>query len=355
MLITAPRVALTREDPRQIIKAYHAAKDPLARGKIWAEELRPHLDAAGELPIQADNALGTLAGNLVLQRALDLLAAEFPLLSELSTDFSGETIKFGRTVYTRLINPPEVKVYDPVTGYATRSDANDVDVPVVVDQHVYVAMEFRVETLGGTPRDLFDEHAKGIQYALGEAIYASVYANLTKANFANETVSAALDFGRSILIRAGGAMSKRKVPRLGRYALLSVDYHNRIEEDQTVVSVANNPDGRGAITTGRLPVVRGFQPHECVTLPTGENLTGFFGVPASLAIASRVPDDYTQTFGPGGAQAQVVTNAVTGLSVFWCGYANHDLGAAIGRAAIMYGSAKGDPATGQRLVSAATA
>jgi phage I-like protein len=353
--ITAAGVTISREDGRTLIQAYEANKNPRERGALWAKELRPRLQKEGRLPLEASNSLGTLTGNLILQESLDLLVEEYPMLSVISRNFSDAQVKFNQTIDTRLITPPGVEDYHATNGYAARSSATATDVPITLNVHKFVALEFMTTELAGTQRDLFAEHAEGIQYALGEALYTSLFALITKSNFANETICTLADMSRRAIIAMGGAMTKRKVPKLNRQALLSVDYYNRLEEDTTIVAVMNNSGANGAITTGRLPVVRGFQPHEVVSLPTTNNLQGFGLTPATLAIASRVPNDYTQVFGSGGAQAMTVTNALTGLSVAWVGYADHDKGSAVGRAALMYGVAKGDATTGQRLVSAAAA
>jgi hypothetical protein len=49
-------------------------------------------------PILAANALGSLAGNLVVQKALTLLKLDFPVLTAFSTDFTDAGAKFNQTV-----------------------------------------------------------------------------------------------------------------------------------------------------------------------------------------------------------------------------------------------------------------
>jgi hypothetical protein len=105
-----------------------------------------------------------------------------------------------------------------------------------------------------------------------------------------------------------------------------------------------------------LPPIKNIQPFEVFNLPTAETLTGFAGSAEALALATRVPNDYSQLMPDvnGGGVVQIVTNPDTGISVMLVRYVDHKLAEAAWRLALMWGAAKGNPSSGQRLVTAST-
>ncbi len=137
-----------------------------------------------------DAQVGLLAGTLVLQRALPLLQYEFPILSQITSDYSDAPGLFDQTETTRIILKPAVQNYNPATdaagrplGWDTVSKAQSVDVSVKLDEHVGVPIVFGVQTLSKTIRNLFGETAPMATYALGERAVAKLTALMTAANF----------------------------------------------------------------------------------------------------------------------------------------------------------------------------
>src|SRR5688500_12389486 len=96
--LAASNVQVLNASLPDALKAYGATTDAKARSAIYAASIRPALNdrnlAFG--PILAANSLGSLAGDLIVQRALTLLKMSFPALSAISTDFSDESVKFGQ-------------------------------------------------------------------------------------------------------------------------------------------------------------------------------------------------------------------------------------------------------------------
>lgn len=348
----ANRVQVTAESQDTLVKAYSSERDPLKRGQLWRRELKPSALQCGGVRVNAANSIGTTAGSLVLQESLDLLVEKFPLLTLISRDFSDASIKANQAVYTRIITPPTINDYSTSTGYAFTPGATTTDVSITIDKHKFVAVEFRVDELAGTNRDLFGEQSEGMQYTLGSQIYSDLLALITAGNFTAKSTVAVADFGRNACVDLDKDMSTNKVPRSQRQLLLNPSYYAKLSQDLTVVAALYNSAHGNAITTGELPDVSGFRVHQVVSLPTTGNLTGFALTPAALAIAARVPNDYTQVFGAQGAQVQTVTQPESGLSAMYVGLTDHALGKAIGRVAIMYGVAKAHVTCGQRIVSA---
>lgn len=354
--VQGSQVSITREATVMVLKAYDAEKDPHARAVIYAREIRARLKTgeADQFPIEAANTLGTLAADIVSQRALDLLVEQFPVLTRISTNFSDEGIKFGRTVNTRIITPPSTGDYDVNTGYP-RHNARADDVPVTIDQHKSCEIAFNANELSGTTRSLFREHAPGQAYALGSVMVSAVYGLILAANYAERTVSTLANFDRATVITMGTELTTRKAPPLNRTLLLTPTYHGKLFSDPAIVSLAsyNRPE---VITQGKLPPVHGFEPFEAVSLPSAEYLRGFGFTPDAMCMAARLPMEYASALPgvSGGGVVSVIVEPNTGLSVQQVAYVDHKMGTAAVRLAIQYGVAKGQVASGQRLVSQAS-
>ncbi|HMJ92342.1 MAG TPA: phage protease, partial [Candidatus Acidoferrum sp.] len=340
--LQASGVTVTREDSNRVLLAYAQEQDPVKRGAIYASDISPRirdreafpLILSAEQAIHAANTLGTLAADIVSQRALETLMTTFPVLSRISRDFSNEVVKFNQTVNTRLITVPSVTDYDATTGYAS-SAVTATDVPVKIDQHKAVQIDFNAHELGATDRDLFGEQAAAINYALGKTLMASLYARITVANFAGETVVAQAAFARTGVMAVGRALTDREVPDVMRMLILAGSYYDKLGEDTVVISAFNNANAGSAIQSGQLPDVHGFGVADAKTLPSAQNLTGFGLFPSALALALRLPADYTQVLPgvTGGAITRVVTDPTTGISLLLVMFVNHQLGRAYVRAA----------------------
>ncbi len=344
--------AVVADDSRRVIQAYAAARPGGERGAIWARDLRARVARGDESVIQAANTLGTLVGDLVTQRALDLLKLRFPVLNRISTDFSPENAAFNQTIRTRIRTIPGVTDYSPATGYAT-SDVTSTDVNVTLNAHKAVQIAFTANDLASTRRMLFGEQEEGIHYALGKSLVDALYALLVPVTFPAKTIQALAGFGRATVVAMARDLSKRGVPTTHRTLLLYSDYFAALASDSALVSLAAYQ--RPEIITGyQLPNVAGFDIYEAVNLPPTGNLTGFGFSPDALILATRLPNDYTTVFpgASGGGVTTVVTNPDTGMSVMLVQYLNHQLGQAVMRVAFMFGVAAGQTPSGQLLVSA---
>ncbi len=337
-----------------VLRVMKDKTSPDDRAAIYAKDVAPLFkDNAFRLgPILAANSLGTLSGELITQRSLTLLKRSFPELFAFSTDFSDTAASFNQTVRARLRTIPSVTDYDATTGYAT-SDSTATDVPVVIDGHKAVQIAFNANELGSTTRDLFGEQTEGAHNAIGADLVDAVLAKITSGNFANNTVQAVGGFGRGTLTTVAKALSTRYVPKVGRFALLNLDYYEALGKDTAIVSLATYQQAQ-IITENQLPPVAGLRPFEVQNLPTTGNLVGFAGTPDCLALSTRLPNDYTQAMPdvPTNGSVQIVRNPDTGISVMLVRYVDHKLGAAMWRVAYMRGAAKGQSASGQRILSA---
>ncbi len=353
--ITAPGFAVeAKAGFVEELRGYSAERDGAKRSAIYAKHIAP-MFKQGDFrlgPILAANSLGTLAGDLVTLRAFSLLRHSYPWLFDITTDFSGEQSNFGQTIKTRTKAPLVASPFVPGTGY-TRANAGTTDVDVTIDQHIGVPVTFNVNELASTDRDLFGEQAEGMEDALATAIVAHLFGRITAANFVNATAVALPDFKRKSMTAIARKLFERKVGGRGRFVLLNPEYFEQLGNDSTILQLAayQRPE---LIEEYRLPRVAGFQPWQAETLPVAEDLVGFAGTPESLAWAARLPNDYTRAL-PGASNGVVrsVRSPDTGITFQQVDFVDHVKAEATSRAAIMFGTAVGNAATGERITEGA--
>lgn len=350
--ITVSGVTIQREDSVTVLRAYNAEKDPRKKAAIYARDLSERISKGEDLPIHAANTLGTLAGEIITQRTLELLLLQLPVLSRVGTDFSSEAAKKGQEINTRIVGIPGTSDYNEVTGYATENTVT-TDVPVTIDQHKSVQVSFNANELASTSRRLFDELAPAMSYALGKVLCDALYAQITAAQFTDDaTVEALVDFDRQSVISIGGALSDRGVPEMGRTLLLKGSYFDKLFSDSAIVQLAGFQKA-DVITQGQMIPVHGFDVIRAANLPATNNLAGFGFSKSALVLATRLPNDYSAALpgATGGGTVQTITEPSTGISLALVQFVDHQLGAAFARNALMYGTAKGQIHAGQRLTT----
>jgi hypothetical protein len=375
-------IAVMRDSLPDVLKAMHRASenenDHMKAGHIYCKEVKPLFEgefvrgnsrSASENWIdvmRCANTLGTLNGELIAQRCLDLLRYELPVLSRITTDFSAEPVKFNQEVATRLRAVPGVTVYDPVNGYSD-SPVTDTDVFINVNQHKAVQIVYSANDLSSTTRLLFPEQEEGMHFAIALDIVNGLTALMTLANYPNpvagalgygnpqansQTICPLDQFARPTVIGMKSALNLRGATGGVRTLLLQEPYHGQLETDTTIVGNLINPDAGSSIMAGTLPIIAGFKPMNAPYLPAnGINLQGFGFRADALAMALRLPNDYSKVFPgvTGGGVVKTVTNPDSGMSVMVAMFLDHKLAQVRLRVAWMWGCAVGDPAAGQIL------
>lgn len=345
------RAQVTRENLDVVLRAYAGERDPVEKAAIFARDIAPRIKEGDPLPLKAANTLGTLAGELVTQQTLELLRVELPELRAFATDFSSLGADYNQAIKSRIVGIPTSSDYNTTTGYAA-NDAVMVDVPVTIDEHKSVSIEFNANELASTSRKLFDEMAPAMAQRVALDLVAKALGRITAANYTNApTVEAEIDFDRATVMKIAGALSDRGVPRNARTLLLTGAYYDRLFSDPAIVALAAN-QRQDLITGLRLLNIHDFDIIRTATLPNTDNLVGFGMSRSALVVAARVPNDYTQATNGAHGVVQTITNPASGFSVAYVEYVDHQLGRAVKRMAYMYGSAKGQINAGQRLASA---
>lgn len=346
------------------LKAYAAEKDHMKAGVIYARHIDPTIAKQGNdvLRVMAANSLGSSATAIILQRNLSLLKFRFPFLKAITTDFSDAGAKFGQAVTTRLRSVPTVRDYHATTGYTTRSDATTADVSITIDKHKYAAIEFNATELGSTNRDLFGEQSEPQLYALGYQLVSDLLAIIAEGAAAFGTagsqatnIANAAAFATTTLDAVAAALDLRKVSPIDRFALLDSTLWPTLRADTRLVYLAGFQDRSIIENYDTMPRVSGFQPYNAPFLPnpvvnTDKAAHGFAGGPDALALAARLPNDYTTVLpGASAGNVRVITEPDSKLSMMLVQYVNHDIGSAISRVALMYGAAIGNKLNGQLI------
>jgi len=346
------------------LKGYAKEQDHKKAAVVYARHIDAEITKLGNevLRLMASNSLGTTAAAIITQRYLSLLVYDFPFLKDITTDFSDQGAKFNQPITTRLRTVPSVLDYNATTGYTTRSDAGTSDVSITIDKHKYCSIEFNATELGSTARDLFGEQAQPQLYAVGAQLVTDLLAKIVEGAGAFGTagsqatqIANAAAFNAATLDTVAGALDGRKVSKIGRFALLDSTIWPGLRGDTRLVYLAGFQDRSIIENYDTMPKVSGFRPYNSPFLPTptvnsSKVLHGFAGTSESLALATRLPADYTQALG-GAAHGTVrtISDAGSGLAVMQTQYVNHDIGSAISRLALMYGAAVGNKLTGQLI------
>lgn len=202
------------------------AKDIEGDGALASMSMDDAIKAADN----ADASVGLLSGTLVLQRALPLMQHSYPILSQITADFSDAPGLLNQTETTRIILKHAVQTRStsvdnagrPV-GWSTVSPAQSADVSVTLTDHVGVPVVFGQDILASTVRNLFAEQAPMALYALGGYAVNLLTALMTSANFnayagtsltggATTSGSVNITFDSSALVYPGQAISGTGIP-----------------------------------------------------------------------------------------------------------------------------------------------
>jgi len=258
------------------------------------------------------NTNATVNAPLIAQQALTTLLAKFPVLTQIATDFSDQSVKFQQDIVSHIVTPTVAQNFDPATGYVP-SDQAQVDVKVKIDRHAYAGYAITDVERSTSVIDLNQRYADKVAYALGRKVSDDLFALIVAANFTNATQAAVADFGRDTIVDIATKMNKRFIPDMGRFMFVNSDYYNSLQKDEALYKAYIAPQVGNVVITGVLPNINGFTVVEYSALPdNGERLMGFAGIREALIMAARVPEVPEFT---GDTQIHIVTDSRTGLSV----------------------------------------
>lgn len=228
------------------------------------------------------NDNGTLAGTLVLTRALELAFTQRPALGMISMGFADldgrvDKLNLNQTATSRIHAIPTVGDF----GDAPTNKA-DTDVSLALTGFKQLLYSFTPQELNSTDRKLVDETALPMSVALGNYIVDTVAALWNSRNFAR-AITVAADYNYDNTLRPiRKDLSVAGVPRQSRFGVFNADVYDSLLGDSMVVTAMNNPRNQDAIATGVLPATLGLGLDEYPDLPTN-NGAGVTDVTATAA------------------------------------------------------------------------
>ncbi len=242
----------------------------------------------------------------------------------------------------------------PGTGYSGGA-VSTRPIPVTVDKHKYVRMVFNDQEISGTKRHLAMEQMSLQAYKLGRGLVLDLFSAITAANFPTSVLETEVNTDTSTMGKIRKQLTNQGAV-FPRYGIVNPNVFEALSDDNRILNNQygiEKPDYEGGILTG----IRGFSSiFEFAEMPdNAENLTGYFGNPQGLVLATRVPSDVAMATNfpiPIPGLIKIIQDPDTGLGIMVrCSY-NMDLGQLSCVLTWMYGFAKGVPEHATRLVKA---
>jgi hypothetical protein len=348
--ITPAAVQMVKTDTADALRGYVAAASSRERGEVYQKEFKPLLDKGERIPferapIEAANALGTLAGNIIAQRTLDLIVSRRPMLLNITADFSDQQAVKGQTVYTRTVGIPAVADFG-----SAAADTATTDYTVTLDQHKQAYYAFGAAEYLATNRNLVEEVAPALAASIGNALVDAVAALITTA-FTSAITGPAASKDFSALTSAAKTLNTNGAPDFSRSLWVNADFAEALSNDELIMEYL---DTNNRIAYGHWQNIKGFD-HvwEYPALPTSNNLIGFAFQRSALLLAARVADNPERLAGAGyPGTLQVVTDPISGLSVLTDRWIEQGTRKVNTRIDVLYGCARGVVGCGVRFISA---
>ena len=294
------------------------------------------------------NTLGTLNAALIAQRGLELLVSDYPVIGQIVSDFSNEDVKYNQTITTRIPSVGSVQDYDTTNGYVA-TGVNTTDVSVTLNKFKHASFELNDAEFSATNRNLVEDYAMAFSSAIGQQIMSDISALFVSGNYSNATTQAVSGATRkTVIVAPNTALNKRNVMK-NRFGIFNSDLYGQLLTDDSLVDLTFKGVG---IAETQLPVVHGVAFSEYSNLPTTANLIGVIGAKDAIVFASRVPSDAGFADLPAVGRISVVTEPKSGLSIQVRESYSMTKGSRQVTYCLIYGAAKGNSASLQRIISA---
>lgn len=295
------------------------------------------------------NSLGTINVNVIAQEGLAYLAAQYPIIGQITSDLSNEQAAYGATILSSIPSVGTVQDYDTTNGYVPAS-ATGTDVSVTLNKHKHVSFALNDQELSSSnPEKLVKTYAESFAEGLGQQVMSDIAALFTTGTFTNSTVMALTGCNVQNVINAPNtALNKRNVPK-SRFGIFNSDYYGALFNDDQIVNLQKGGNG---ISASNLPAIHGVELSDYSALPTTSNLVGVVGHKSAVVFTSRVPSDVGYKSAPAVADISIVTDPKSGLSVQVRKFYDPYKGKLQVTYSLMYGVAVADAARAQLIRSA---
>ena len=272
------------------------------------------------------------------------------MIQALSTDFGSQQMRLGETVIAHVPTLPTVSTYDNTTGYRNGSQTARslmVDVPVIVDQHKHVTLQWKHINNIADQKDSVDQMVSNAAYVLGKAMLDSVLAKFTAANVSYSLNKEWENVDRTTLRDARKVMNINGADSEGRVIIGNTDFCGNFGDDARIASRDYSGQQTDANAYAHYRNIEGFRDvWEYPDLPAnGEALQAIAFDPRAVALRAGLPDhtfDLAKELGiPTQGSHQVQSDPETGFSLLainWQDPGTFDLNLTL---AAIWGSAVG--------------
>jgi len=300
----------------------------------------------------ATNNLNGINWAMIADKSLDFLGHSFFPLKAVARDFSDDIKTKGETVTTRIITGYTAQ--DLSGGYATNAQ-NSVStaVTVTLNQFKGVPIEFKDIEIAkaGNLEWLRDQFVGPAINALVDDMMQDIFGVCLTAAFPNELDTTPANFDSDDLADIRGALTKLKVPRTERYAILHPDFYTNLIKDARIEdqSASGSTD---ALIEGQVQRIRGFNVFEYDNIPalSAENFRGMCLHPSAIAMAARTLADPTESDLNAPVMVENRVDPATGLPLQFRAWYSPDDGKAYYSIASLWGVIKAQANAMHRLV-----
>ena len=292
----------------------------------------------------------TLSTTKILQDVLKSFRVQVPALRALSTDFGSDSLRLGETVLAHIPTLPSTSTWDNDTGYANGSQTARslmVDVPVVVDSHKFVTLQWKHINNIADQKDSVAQMVSNAAYVLGKAMLDSVLAKFLAANVSRAETVALADVDRETLKNARKKMNLAGAAAEGRVILGNSDFIGALGDDPLIASKDYSGQLTEANAYAHYRNLEGFRDiWEYPEFPDNdEDLMGIAFEPRAVALRAGIPDHTFDLAGQLGVPEigshEIMADPDTGFSLLainWQSPGTFDLNLTL---AAIWGSAVG--------------
>jgi hypothetical protein len=245
----------------------------------------------------------TLTPTIILQRVIQQVRVEAPMLSYFAGGFTNQRVRLGQTAIAHIVSSPTPEVIDVSDPASDRNlmggdDTKDLlsDVQITLDKEVRVTLSLtRVNALQDNKQAL-SEIFSNAAAAVAKGIVDNILSKVTAANFTNVTTETAVNTDIDTLAAIRAAMNGRGVGKQ-RFGLINSDVANALGTDTRIGS--NDYEGQrlGGDPYARFQNIQGCR--EIAEYPdfpgNSQNLSGFFFEKSGIQYVTTIPDDSGKT------------------------------------------------------------
>jgi hypothetical protein len=292
----------------------------------------------------------TLSATKILQLTLESFRLKLPMIKALSTDFGSDALKLNETVIAHIPTLPSISTWDNTTGYANGAQTARslmVDVPVVVDAHKFVTLQWKHINNIADQKDSVAQMVSNAAYVLGKAMLDSILAKFLAANVSRAETIAVADVDRETLKNARKKMNLAGAASEGRVILGNSDFIGALGDDPLIASKDFSGQQTEANAYAHYRNIEGFRDiWEYPDFPdNSEDLMGIGFEPRAVALRTGIPDhtfDLASQLGvPELGSHEIMSDPETGftlLAINWQAANTFDLNLTL---AAVWGSAVG--------------